>query len=111
MAETYKILAQKEVTPAGSYVSVYTVPGSKAAVVSSITICNRGINDITFRMRMRASGDGDDNKQFVYYYQKVRAEETFQCTAGWTMATGDNITINVTAATVTVNVFGTEIDV
>lgn len=108
MADTFKILAQS--APAATTLTdIYTVPGSTSTTISSAVICNRSASAITFRLSVAIAGAADTNAQYLYYDQSVDANSTFIATIGMTLATTDKVRAYVSAATVSVNLFGVEV--
>ena len=108
MAATYKVLGQ--VNPsATTATTLYTVPSSKSAVVSTITICNQAASSATFRVAIRPAGASLAALHYVAYDSTVAANDTTALTLGVTLATTDVITVYASSATVSFNAFGSEI--
>lgn len=108
MTDTSKVLAQT--TPAATTLTdSYTVPGGTAAVISSITICNRSATASTFRVSVAVAGAADDNKQYIYYDTNCPGNDTLIATVGLTLAATDVIRVYTANATTTFQVFGIEI--
>lgn len=111
MAATYKVLGQANPS-ATTNTLVYTVPSGKSAVVSTIAVCNQDSSSATFRVIIQPSADVSGTilaKQYVAYGSTVAANDTTFLTVGVTLATGDVIKVYTSTATVSVNVFGSEI--
>ncbi len=87
---------------------LYTVPGGKQTTVSSITICNRGGTETTFRISFSAAGGATANKDYVYYDLPVSQGDTFIATIGGTMAETDVIRVYAGNATLSFTAFGDE---
>lgn len=106
--ETYKVIAQSNPS-AASLTAVYTVPASTEAVISSIIVANRSNVKTTFRVSIAVAGAADDNKQYLAYDAEVLGNEVRELTIGATLGAGDVIRVYATLATLSFNVFGTEI--
>lgn len=107
MATTLKVLGQSNPS-ATTNTDLYTVPASTSAVVSSISICNVGATNTTFRIAVIPNGDTISNENYIYYNVPISASETFVATIGITLATGDKITVYAENASLSFNAFGQE---
>jgi hypothetical protein len=108
MATTYKVLGQIEPS-AASATTAYTVPSATQAVVSTITACNQGVGSANIRIAVRPDGETLADKHYVAYDVTVGAGQTAAFTIGITVDAADVITVQSSTATVSFNVFGTEI--
>ena len=108
MANTYKCLGQSNPS-AATPTDLYTVPGSTSTVASSLVIANRSATATSFRVSVRVAGAGADNKQYLYYDVAIGGNDTFVATLGLTLAATDVVTIYATLATLSFNLFGSEI--
>lgn len=108
MADTIKILGQAALSSA-VLTDVYTVPASKSATISTITVCNRGTLPCTFRISVAIGGASDTNAQYIYYDQAVNAGDTYAITLGITLATTDKLRAYASTNSVSINVFGVEV--
>jgi len=110
MAEVYKTLGQLDAA-ATTLETLYTVPGGGvlSAVLTTITVCNRGSTNTTFRVAIRVAGAGIDNKQYIYYDAAIPANETFCRTVGDTIATTDVVSVYAGNGNLSFNLSGTEI--
>lgn len=106
--ETRKVLGQVALG-ATTLTAIYTVPAATEAVVSTITVCNRGTTDATFRVSVAVAGAADDPKQYLYYDLPLIAKDSFVLTLGIALGAGDIVKAYASTANVTVNVFGVEI--
>jgi len=89
--------------------TLYTVPGSKETVISSVSICNYTATDRKFRVRVKVAAAGDADKEWLYYDQVAAANDTYIATVGLTLAAGDLIKIRSDAANaLAFQVFGDE---
>jgi hypothetical protein len=109
MATHTPVLLGQSAPSATTETDVYTVPGSTNTVVSSIFICNRGTATGTFRLYIRDAGATAANKQYLYYDVEVPAKDTFLLVAGITLEATDKVTVYMSTADFSVNVFGTEV--
>jgi len=88
MANAYKVLGQ--IAPsATTATAIYTVPSATEAVVSSITICERGGSAATFRLAVRPNGATLSNEHYLVYDATVTANDTIILTLGVTLDAAD----------------------
>ena len=108
MPTVYKVLAQS--TPsATTATTLYTVPSATSAVVSTITVCNRGTAAASYRIAVRPAGNTLANQHYLAYDVAIAANDTTALTLGITLATTDVITVYASTANFSFNVFGSEI--
>ena len=108
MATTYKVLGQ--IAPSAATLStLYTVPASTQAVVSTISVCNQSATATTFRIAIRVAGAGISGEDYIAYDSTISGNDTTFITVGITLAATDVISVYSTAATVSFNAFGSEI--
>ena len=107
MAQTYKVLGQSN-PAATTPTDLYTVPGGKTAVVSSLVVANRSAVSRTFRISVRVAGAGADNAQYLAYDMAVPAYDTVFLQLGITLAATDVITVYASAQELAFNAFGVE---
>lgn len=110
MPSTYKVLGQVTTNPAATN-NVYTVPASRAAIVSTINVANLGANADTIRIAIRPAGATLANIHYIAYGVVVPAGSVFTMTIGVTLATTDVITVYSTTGNSAFNVFGSEVTV
>jgi hypothetical protein len=108
MAKSYKIIAQASPV-ATTDTTLYTVPGNTELVISSMTICNRGSSDATYRIAMRPNGETLADKHYIAYESTVLANDTVALSIGLTTDSSDVITVYASTASVSFGVFGSEI--
>ena len=108
MGNVYKILGQNSPS-ATTETDLYTVPSATSTVCSSISICNRGATQTTFRISISASGAATSNKDYLYYDVILAGTDTFIATIGVTLATTDKIRIYSGNSSLSFQVWGTEI--
>ena len=108
MATVYKVLGQQN-PAATTLTSLYTVPSSTSAVVSSITIANLGASAGTFRIAVRPAGESIANKHYLALDTTIPGIDTITLTLGITLATTDVISVYASTATMAFQAFGSEI--
>ena len=108
MPNVYKILGQSSPS-ATTETTLYTVPSSKSAVASSISICNRGSGQTTFRVSISQGGSATANKDYLYYDVVLAGNDTFIATIGITLATTDVVRVYSGNTSLSFQLFGTEI--
>lgn len=108
MATNYLVLGQ--VAPsATTNTTLYTVPSSTQAVVSTISACNRGAAAATFRIAVRPDGAALANQHYVAYDVALDAKATIPWTIGITMGDTDVITVYASSSDLSFSAFGSEI--
>jgi hypothetical protein len=107
---TYKILGQLAAASATTE-TVYTVGTATGteAVVSTITVCNRGTTSTTYRLAVRPDGTAVGNNHYIAYDATVSANDTIALTLGVTMNASDILSAFAGNANLTFNAFGAEI--
>jgi len=108
MPTVYKVLGQSN-PAATTDTTLYTVPASTSAVVSTITICNQASSAATYRIAIRPAGASIAAQHYVVYGATVAASDTTALTLGVTLATTDVITVYASTATLSFNAYGSEI--
>jgi len=108
MATVYKVLGQSNPS-ATTATSLYTVPASTSAVVSSISVANLTSTAATFRIAVRPAGATLANQHYIGYDITVGASDSTIITVGLTLATTDVITVYASTANLTFQAFGSEI--
>jgi hypothetical protein len=93
MPTNYKVLGQ--VNPAvQTYATLYTVPASTQAVISTISICNANASvDANYSIAVRPAG----------------ALDTIMLTVGLTLGNTDVVTVYVTNPNVAFGLYGSEV--
>jgi hypothetical protein len=109
MATKYKVLGQSA-PAATTATTLYTVPSSTYAVVSTITIANRGATAATYRISIRPNAATQANQHYIAYDASVPGNDTIALTLGLTMDAADVITVYASTADLSFNAFGSEID-
>ena len=108
MTTVYKNLGQSAPS-AATLTTLYTVPASTEAVTSTIMICNRSAVATEARVAVRIAGASIADEHYIYYDLLIPGNETFAATIGITLATTDVVSVYNTLATLSFNLFGTEI--
>ena len=108
MPTTYKVLGQSN-PAATTATTLYTVPASTQAVVSTIVIANLAASAATFRIACRVNGATLANSQYVAYDITVGASDSTALTLGVTLGAADVITVYASTANLTFTAFGSEI--
>lgn len=108
MATTYKILGQSA-PAATTEVDLYTVPAATDAVVSTVTVCNRGTASGTFRIYVSPAGAATANANYVVYDAQLDAKGFIAFTLGISLDATDELRVYASSADFSFNAFGTEI--
>jgi hypothetical protein len=108
MATTYKVLGQSA-PAATTQADLYTVPAATEAIVSTITVANRGASAGTYRVYVRPAGASVANQHYLIYDASLSAESTDTMTLGITLAATDVISVFASTADFSFNAFGTEL--
>lgn len=107
MAAAYKVLGQ--VAPsATANTDLYTVPAATQTASSTVSICNRGSTQTTFRIAVRVGGAPIDVKQYIAYDAPVDPNDTKFVTVGMTLAATDVVTVYAGNTNLSFNLFGAE---
>lgn len=108
MPTTYKVLGQSKPS-ATTATTLYTVPASTQAVVSTIVIANLTATAATFRIAVRVAGATLADSQYVAYDITVGASDSTALTLGVTLNATDVLTVYSSTANLTFTAFGSEI--
>lgn len=109
MATTYKILGQSQPTTT-SDTTLYTVPASTSAIVSSVTVANTTANSGTFKLYCVADGDAAGADNAIFYDGTLAANTTTSFSLGLTMGAADSLVVQASAGTaITFQAFGSEL--
>jgi glucose-6-phosphate dehydrogenase assembly protein OpcA len=108
MPTTYKVLGQSNPS-ATTATTLYTVPASTQAVISTIVIANLTTSSATFRISVRPAGAAQTNAMYIAYDITVGASDSTALTLGVTMNTTDVLTVYASTANVSFTAFGSEI--
>jgi glucose-6-phosphate dehydrogenase assembly protein OpcA len=105
-----KVLGQSN-PAATTLTSLYTVPASKEAVVSSISVANLTATAATFRLAVRPAGASIANQHYIGYDITVGASDSTIITVGLTLATTDVLSVYASTANIAFQAFGDEASV
>lgn len=108
MATNYKVLGQSNPS-ATTETTLYTVPASTEAVISTIVVCNQAGADATFRIAVRPDGATLAAQHYLAYDVTVGASDSTTLTLGITLDATDVVTVYASSATLSFNAFGSEI--
>lgn len=108
MATTYKILGQSA-PAATTEVDLYTVPAATNAIVSTVTVCNRGASSGTFRIYVSPAGAATANANYLVYDATLDSKAFIAFTLGITLNATDELRIYASTTDFSFNAFGTEI--
>lgn len=108
MPTTYKVLGQSNPS-ATTATTLYTVPSSTQAVVSTITVCNQAATAATYRIAVRVAGASLAASQYIAYDVSLPGNATDTLTLGVTLGATDVITVYASSATVSFNAYGSEL--
>lgn len=107
MAINYKVLAQNS-PAAATNTDIYTTPALTSAVVSTLSICNRGTSAL-FRVAVRPAGETLSNKHYIAYDNYVEQYDSLFLTLGVTLGPTDVVTVYSSSANLSFSLFGSEI--
>ncbi len=106
----YKILGQKSPAATTDF-NLYTVSGSKQAIINCITVANRNADSATYRISVRPDGATLTADHYIAYDVQIGSNSSVALNLGLTLDTNDVITVQSSTALVTFNAYGVEIDV
>ena len=109
MAIRYRVLGQKS-PAANSDWNIYTVNGTKDAIVNCITVANRDANSATYQISVRPDSATLTTDHYIAYNVQIGSNSSVSLNLGITMDTNDVITVQSSSGLVTFAVFGAEID-
>jgi hypothetical protein len=108
MPTNYKVLGQ--VAPgATTDTTLYTVPSSTEAVISTLVIANRAASSATYRIAIRPNAATLANLHYIAFDVSVGANDSTTLTLGLTLDAADVVTVRASTADVTFSAFGSEI--
>ena len=110
MAMVYKILGQKSPAATTDF-NLYTVSGSKQAIINCITVANRDANSATYRISVRPDGATLTTDHYIAYDVQIGSNLSVALNLGITLDTNDVLTVQSSSGLVTFNAYGVEIDV
>lgn len=108
MATTRKVLGQAA-SGAGTDSTLYTVPASTDAVVSSLVLCETNGAAATVKISVRgAGGTTTTAATAIVWNLPIAANQTITLTLGITIQAAGTIVIQSSTANVTITAFGQE---
>ena len=112
MASSYKVLGQLDLQ-AATLSTLYTVPASTEAVISTVIVANRAATATTFRMAVRPNGESISDKHYIAFDVPIAANDSTTLTLGLTLDAADILSVNAagTASRLSFNAFGAEVTV
>lgn len=108
MATAYKALGQSNPS-ATTLTTLYTVPASTEAVISSIVVCNQDSSSGTYRIAVRPNGASIAPEHYLVYNASIAANTTVAYTLGVTIDASDVVSVYASSASMSFNAFGSEI--
>ncbi len=108
MPTVYKVLGQAKPT-AATLTSLYTVPASTSAVISTIVACNTTSTAEEIRIAVRPAGEAINDKHYIVHTVGVPAFANYTYTLGITLATTDVVSVYGLGGFASFSIFGTEI--
>jgi hypothetical protein len=107
---TETIKSASYLLPAANTLStLYTVPSSTQAVISTINVCNTASADATYRIAIVPNGVSITNANYIVFNATISGNETIAFTQGITMDSGDLLRVFASSASVAFNAFKMEI--
>jgi hypothetical protein len=107
MPQTHKVLGQSNPS-ATTLTSLYTVPSSTQAIVSTLSVSNLGVST-TFRVAVRPAGATIANQHYLVYDASVNANDSFFLTLGISLAATDVVSVYAGTANLAFSLFGVEV--
>jgi len=108
MPTVYKVLGQSAPS-ATTATTLYTVPASTEAVISTLIVANRAATSATYRISIRPNGATLANQHYIAYDVTVGASDSTTLTLGITLDAADVLEVYASTANLTFNAFGSEI--
>lgn len=108
MPQTHKVLGQAN-PAATALTSLYTVPSSTQAIVSSIVICNQATASGTYRIAVRPAGASAAALHYVVWDSAIPASDSIALTLGITLAATDVISVYSSSSAMSFHCYGVEI--
>jgi len=109
MAATYKNSRVQGTASTSTYATLYTVPATKSAVISTISISNQASTDATYRIGIVDSDIDPTVTDWLVYDSTVAGNDSTFVTVGITLTAGQYLKISSSANTTTFMCFISEI--
>jgi hypothetical protein len=108
MPANYKVLGQSA-PAATTATTLYTVPTSTEAVISTIVVANRAEAAATYRIAVRPNAATLANQHYIAFDVTIAAADSVALTLGLTLDAADVITVQASTADLSFSAFGSEI--
>jgi len=108
MATKIKVLGQ-EIPSADTDTTLYEVPAANSTIASTLQVCNQANSDAKFRIAVRPANAAIATKHYLLYDTVIPANDGISLTLGLTLAATDVVTVRANTASVSFNIFGSEI--
>lgn len=109
MATAYKPAQVQGTAGVTTYATLYNVPSSTEAIISTIVICNTTAAPATYRIGLDTTAGTPGASEWLVYDAIVGANDTVALTLGVTLDAGKFIRVSSSANTVTFSAFVSEI--
>lgn len=109
MATSYKRASVQGTAAVTTYATLYQVPSSTSAVLSTIAVCNTAGASGTYRIGFAASATDPAAADWLVYGGTVPANDTVFLTIGVSIAAGTFIRVSSSANTMSFQAFVSEI--
>ena len=87
---------------------LYTVPNVTQTTTSTLRITNRTTSAITYRVRIKVAGAGDDDKQYIAFDTSLAAVVSDSLILGMTLGEDDVVAVFSSATGLSWTLFGVE---
>jgi hypothetical protein len=108
MPQTHKVLGQSN-PAATTLTTLYTVPSSTQAIVSSLTVCNQSASAASYRLAVRPVGAAAAAQHYLVWDSAIGGNDSITLTLGITLAATDVVSVYASSGTVSFSAFGVEI--
>jgi glucose-6-phosphate dehydrogenase assembly protein OpcA len=108
MATNYKVLNQ-QAPAATTATTLYTVPASTQAIISTLVIANRAATAATYRIAVRPAGAALANQHYIAYDVPVQGADSITLTLGITLGATDVVTVYSSNTNLSFSAFGSEV--
>ena len=108
MPTSYKVLGQSA-PGATTDTTLYTVPSSTEAIISTLVVANRAATGAAYRIAIRPNGETLANQHYIAYDITVAASDSTTLTLGLTLNAADVVTVRGSTADLSFSAFGSEI--
>ena len=108
MPAAYKVLGQSNPS-ATTLTTLYTVPASTSAILSTVAVANLASTTASFRLAISVNGAAIANAQYLAYDSALLANDSVYLTLGVSLSAGDVVSVYGSSANIAFSAFGTEI--